>query len=215
MKKIFCLLCALLLVGVSVGVTVAYLTSTSTEVKNTFTIGDVKIDLDEAEVEYDATNNTYIAKDTRRVYANKYNILPGTVVWKDPTVTVYKDSENCYVRAIVTVTYPKTDVAAKTFSVDWLGDTGTGWTRIVNDATLAGETYTQKIEYRYNTVVGKNTDGPTVLPAIFNTLTIPTTLTNTDIAKLANFKIDVVGHAIQSGGFADAAAAWAAFDAQN
>ena len=214
MKKALLLLCcALLLVSVSVGVTVAYLTSTTTEVKNTFTIGDVKIDLDEAEVEYNAADNTYVDKGTR-VQQNTYNILPGTEVYKDPTITVYKDSENCYVRAIVTVTYPKTDDASKTFSVDWLGDTGTGWTRIVNDATLAGETYTQKIEYRYNTVVGKNTDGPTVLPAIFNTLTIPSALTNTDIAKLASFKIDVVGHAIQSGGFPDADTAWTAFGTQ-
>lgn len=213
MKKILLLLCcALLLVSVSVGVTVAYLTSTSTEVNNTFTIGDVKIDLDEAAVEYNAADNTYVDKGTR-VQQNTYNILPGTVVFKDPTITVYKDSENCYVRAIVTVTYPN---AANTFNVSWLGETGSGWTR--TDGTPepgADDNYTMKLEYRYNTVVGKNSEGATKLPPIFTTLTIPEELTNTEIAKLKDFKIDVVGHAIQAGGFADANAAWAAFGPQN
>lgn len=213
MKKALLLLCcALLLVSVSVGVTVAYLTSTSTEVENTFTIGNVIIDLDEAAVKYDAETNKYTAEDTR-VTKNTYNILPGTKVYKDPTITVYKDSENCYVRAIVTVTYPN---ATKTFNVDWLDATGSGWTRTDGTPELdADGNYTLELEYRYDTVVDKNSEGATKLPPIFTTLTIPTDLNNADIAKLASFKIDVVGHAIQSGGFADAAAAWAAFDAQN
>lgn len=213
MKKALLLLCcALLLVGVSVGATIAYLTSTTTEVENTFTVGNVIIDLDEAAVKYDAETNKYTAEDTR-VQENTYNILPGTVVDKDPTITVYKDSENCYVRAIVTVTYPD---AANTFDVSWLGDTGSGWTRTDGTPELGADgNYTLELEYRYDTVVDKNSEGATKLPPIFTTLTIPTDLNNADIAKLASFKIDVVGHAIQSGGFADAAAAWAAFDAQN
>lgn len=213
MKKILLLLCcALLLVGVSVGVTVAYLTSTSTEVENTFTVGNVIIELDEAAVEYKADSNTYVDKGTR-VQQNTYNILPGTVVYKDPTITVYKDSENCYVRAIVTVTYPD---ATQTFDVSWLGGTGFGWTRTESEPEMGADgNYTKTLEYRYNTVVGKNTEGATKLPPIFTTLTIPTTLNNTDIAKLADFKIDVVGHAIQAGGFANADDAWEAFEPQN
>lgn len=215
MKKILLLLCcALLLVSVSVGVTVAYLTSTSTEVKNTFTIGDVKIDLDEAAVEYNAADNTYVDKGTR-VQQNTYNILPGTVVYKDPTITVDMNSENCYVRALVTITYPK-----GTFEADWLSAPGNGWeistttATETTDATTNEVTCTMVQEYRYKTVVGKNTASDTVLSPIFTTLTIPTTLTNTDIAKLKDFKIDVVGHAIQAGGFADADAAWTAFGTQ-
>lgn len=214
MKKALLLLCcALLLVSVSVGVTVAYLTSTSTEVENTFTVGNVIIDLDEAAVKYDAETNKYTAEEDTRVQENTYNILPGTVVDKDPTITVYKDSENCYVRAIVTVTYPD---AANTFDVSWLGDIGSGWTRTNGTPELGADgNYTLELEYRYDTVVDKNSEGATKLPPIFTTLIIPTDLNNADIAKLKDFKIDVVGHAIQSGGFADAAAAWAAFDAQN
>ena len=48
-KAILTLCSALLLVSLSVGITVAYLTSTD-EVKNTFTVGQVKITLDEAEL---------------------------------------------------------------------------------------------------------------------------------------------------------------------
>ena len=64
-------------------------------------------------------------------------------------------------------------------------------------------------------MVDKNSEGATKLPPIFTTLTIPTDLNNADIAKLASFKIDVVGHAIQAGGFADADEAWTAFGTQN
>ena len=43
------LACAVLLVSLSVGATLAYLTSTPTKVTNTFVVGEVKIELDEAD----------------------------------------------------------------------------------------------------------------------------------------------------------------------
>ena len=199
--------CAVLLVCVSVGATVAYLTSTTTEVNNTFTAGNVAITLDEAKVTYNAETNKYEAANGR-TNKNEYNILPGTVVWKDPTITVVKNSENCYVRAIVTITYPE-----DTFEYDWLGNLGDGWTlNKTTDKTAEGATLTTtEYEFRYSAIVGKNTEGDTKLPPVFTTLTIPETLNNDDVKKLEDFKIDVVGHAIQAGGFADANDAWTAF----
>ena len=83
---------AVLLVSLSVGATLAYLTSETTEVKNTFTIGKVKITLDEVKV------NLYgEAQGTERVTANEYKLLPGHPYTKDPTVHIDTTSEECYV----------------------------------------------------------------------------------------------------------------------
>ena len=53
-KALLMTLCAVLLVAASVLGTMAYLTSTD-EVENTFTVGNVKIALDEAKVNADGT----------------------------------------------------------------------------------------------------------------------------------------------------------------
>ena len=63
---------ALLLVCVSVGATVAYLTATD-KVENTFTVGKVAIKLDEAKANTDGT----LVEGAARVKENKYKVLPG------------------------------------------------------------------------------------------------------------------------------------------
>ena len=92
-KALLLTLCAVLLVAASVMGTMAYLTSTDT-VENTFTVGNVKITLDEAKVDTDGTP----AAPAERVKANSYKLLPGHTYTKDPTVTVIKGSESSYVQ---------------------------------------------------------------------------------------------------------------------
>lgn len=78
MKKILILsLAALLLVAVSVGGTIAFLTDTTDAVTNVFTTSHVDITLEETE--------------------QTYKMIPGAVLPKDPTVTVLADSEACWV----------------------------------------------------------------------------------------------------------------------
>lgn len=84
--------CAVLLVCISVGATVAYLTSTDT-VTNTFTVGKVAITLDEAQVNADGS---LVDNGKTRVRANSYKLLPGHTYTKDPTIHVANDSEPCY-----------------------------------------------------------------------------------------------------------------------
>ena len=91
--------CAVLLVCISVGATVAYLTSTDS-VTNTFTVGKVAIKLDEAPVD---TNGK--ATTGARVKANNYKLLPGHTYNKDPMVTVLSGSEPAYIK--MTVTFSK------------------------------------------------------------------------------------------------------------
>ncbi|MDY5347494.1 MAG: hypothetical protein SPG37_07790, partial [Eubacteriales bacterium] len=52
-KALLLTLCAMLLVAASIFGTVAYLTSKTENVVNTFTVGQVKITLDEAKVDAD------------------------------------------------------------------------------------------------------------------------------------------------------------------
>lgn len=66
--------------------TLAYFTDQTETVKNTFTVGNVDITLDEAEV--DPETNKVKEGSTTRVLANTYeNVAPGTTLDKDPTIT--------------------------------------------------------------------------------------------------------------------------------
>ena len=89
-KVLLLTLCAALLVCATVLATMAFLTDTA-EVKNTFTVGNVDITLDEAKV------TVYGKADgTDRVIENDYKLIPGKTYTKDPTVTVATGSEDCY-----------------------------------------------------------------------------------------------------------------------
>lgn len=94
-KKIVTAGLALVMVaGISVAGTLAYLTSVSAEVKNTFTVGKVAITLDETDI----TN-----PEGARVTSNDYGkVTPGTVYDKDPIVHLDLSSEDCYVFVKVT-----------------------------------------------------------------------------------------------------------------
>ncbi len=77
-KKVLIAVSALALVLViAIGGTVAWLTAKTTEVKNTFTYGDINIALAETT-------------------GNDYKMIPGSTIKKDPTVTVEADSEACW-----------------------------------------------------------------------------------------------------------------------
>ena len=82
-KKTLALVLALtlLVVGV-VGGTLAWLTDQTAEVKNTFTVGDINIDLTETTTDY--------------------KMVPGNTIAKDPTVTVKANSEACWLFVKVT-----------------------------------------------------------------------------------------------------------------
>lgn len=101
-KALLMSLCAVLLVAASVLGTMAYLTD-SKDVKNTFTVGNVAIKLDEAKV--DEMGNLVKNQDgtlADRVTQNAYKLLPNHIYTKDPTVTVLAPSVESYVRMKVT-----------------------------------------------------------------------------------------------------------------
>jgi len=78
MKKrtIALLLACCLAVGVAVGGTMAWLTTQSSEVKNTFTTSDISVELKETKTDF--------------------KMIPGYTIEKDPKATVISGSEECW-----------------------------------------------------------------------------------------------------------------------
>lgn len=243
-KALLLTMCAALLVAGSIIGTVAYLTD-SAEVKNTFTVGKVGLTLDETKVneagqplkgdEVAGANDTADRwTPTTNDPEQEYHLLPGHKYTKDPTVTVTADSEDAYVRMLATITYD--EGADKVFAqykndnlfAPWL-DINAAWkvvgtkpvTTKTTDTETGKVTVSRTYEFRYwdaandTDKIVAHSDDATKLPALFTTLAIPGELTNAEIATLEGMEIKVVAHAIQSSGFADAGAAWAAFDTQN
>lgn len=200
--------CAVLLVCISVGATVAYLTSTD-EVKNTFTVGKVAIKLDEAKANPDGS----LVANAARVKENKYKLLPGHTYNKDPMVTVLSGSEPAYIK--MTVTFSKADKLDEIFA-----PTGAELTSIFNGYDAANWIYkgntedttakTRTYEFWYKgTVAAPN--GDVALDALFDSITVPGTITNDQLAKIEGMTITVKAYAIQADGFQNATEAWDKF----
>ena len=206
-KAMLLVLCAVLLVAGSVMGTMAYLTSQD-EVTNTFTVGSVSIKLDEAQVDKDGT---YVNGHDTRVKANEYHLLPGHTYFKDPTVTVLKGSDASYIRMLVTIN-EQNDLDAI------FAPTGADLTSIFgnvsSDWTLVKETEndddTRTYEFRYKETVAAP-DADVILDDLFETITVPSTITAEQLATIQGLEITIVANAIQADGFENADDAWNAF----
>lgn len=238
-KALLLTLCAVLLVAASVLGTMAYLTSTD-EVNNTFTVGKVKINLDEAKVGLDGTP----VEPAARVKNNEYKLMPGHTYTKDPTVTVEKGSESSYVR--MKVTFNNATEIIKLCTNPEYADEVTGienafplmrmvkfveanavkWDGIIPDNMVETEemltdakyfAYDKETDtltyYFYYTETVAAPEADVKLPTLFDKITVPEWVTGDQLAALNKFKISIVAEAIQADGFANADAAWAAFAA--
>lgn len=135
--RLVALILALVLVaGGVVRGTVAWLIDTTSEVKNTFTYGDINIKLDETDPE----------TKQREEEGNEYQMIPGEDITKDPKVTVLKDSENCWL--FVKLVKSENFDSFLTYSI------GDGWTQLY-DAD-------NKVEGVYYRVQGETTEDDVV-----------------------------------------------------
>lgn len=203
--------CAVLIVVASVLGTFAYLTSQDSVV-NTFTVGKVNITLDEADVNEDGTE--IVGAD--RVKENNYHLIPGRTYVKDPTVTVKAKSEDSYVRMLLTLNCAdEFDAIYNPNKADlttiFNGYDATNW--IYENVTRDTAKNTITYEFRYKEVVTKSATD-TKLDALFDSISVPSIFNSEDMKSIADLKITIVGHAIQAIGFADADAAWTAFNEQ-
>lgn len=215
-KSILMAAIAVMLVAVLVvGGTLAYFTDTKSA-DNTFTVGDVKIKLDESNVN-DPNGD--------RVTSNEYtDVFPGIQYKKDPVVT-NTGKNDAYVRAVVTIengmnwmglynenvwTAPQEEAFMKLIC-DKLG---AGWSieniAYVTNAERGSTDFVATLKY---TGVLKSGDATS---AMFENVMLPTNATANDIttrvAQNGVFHIDVVAQAIQADGFTTWEAAFTAFD---
>lgn len=214
MKKTIAIVALVVLVAVaSVLGTMAYLTSTA-KVENTFTMGNVKIKLDETNV-----NNP----EGDRVTENDYEVYPGAVVTKDPIVHNVGANE-AYIRATVNVSNWMNLVAAyypdfkETFPNEGykaalnllVGELGEGWSVV---GVEAGDVFTigqfdAKFILKYDGVLGSGEN----TTAMFKTVTIPAGIDNANTESFNSVKVEA--QAMQANGFDSWETAFAAFDAK-
>lgn len=223
LKKTLLLVCMMaLVVCISVGATIAYLTDDDAVI-NTFTVGNVQIELWETDTDGDNNKDDNHA-DGKHDKANEYHLLPGQTYVKDPTVTIKAKSEDAYIRMMVTVdeldelkaAFPK-----EKYSTYYNGDLFllqmlvSGW----NGGIWEYETFdeaTATYEFRYHTAVGNDAETDKTIEPLFTHIVIPGSVTNDELAHLAKVEINVVAHAIQQAGFEnDEDSAWTSFKTQN
>ena len=209
------LLCVTLVALAAIGATFAYLTDTKT-VDNTFTMGNVKITLDETNVN---------DPEGDRVTRNTYNVYPGAVVTKDPIV--HNTGKNAaYIRATVNVSnwmnlcaayYPESGFEftkpGYEKSLELLvGTLGEGWSVV---GVEAGDTFTigqfdAKFILKYDGKLAAGDD----TTAMFQKVIIPAGIDNASADAGSFSSVKVVAQAIQADGFDTWEAAFAAYDAK-
>lgn len=192
LKKILTLACcAALLVCISVGATLAYLTSTTETVKNTFTVGGVAITLDEAKVDvYGVVDE----EATNRVTANTYKLVPGHTYTKDPTIHIADGSEKAWI--FVKVENGISAIEADTTIAAQMKENG--WTAVAG----ATNVYAYK-----NAVTADDVEEGKDGFVVFETFTVDG---DADVASYAGKTIEITGYAVQADGFDTAAKAWEA-----
>lgn len=194
-KILLTLACAVLLVAGSVAGTLAWLTSTGT-VTNTFTVGQVKITLDEAKVNPDGTT---AASADRVSGSNVYHLLPGHTYTKDPTIHVQANSEDCYLFVVLENGFANV-IDATTIENQMENN---NWKK------LDGENnnnvwYYAKSNNALKTVV-KSASTQDI--SLFANFKIKNDATNADLDSVKNATIKVKAYAIQADGMSEKTAA--------
>ncbi len=198
-NKTFLAAIVLLLLFV-VGGAVAYFTDTDTKT-NTFTIGNVDIDILEAG--WDALTDT----DNDEIPDDAEDMMPGESVTKDPVIRNLSTKNPAYVFAKVEVPCT-TIVAPATTSEELFTYTiNTGWTELSTEAVActSGGTATHVYYYGSNgtlTTLAKAADSSTPTATtnpVFSTITLRSTLKGNE-GLTGNKEVVVTGYGIQTEG---------------
>ena len=202
-KFLLMLYCGLLLMSLSVGVTVAYLTDTDS-VKNTFTVGKVDITMDENLV--DTETGKIEPGITDRVTENEYKIVPGRTIDKDPVIRVQPGSEESWLFIKI-----ENGLAA----IEAASETGeNGYKTIAEQLVANGWKAVEGAEgVVYAKVAAANTaEGAGVVPyPTFTQFKVKGDIANAAIDEYEGKKINVTAYAVQYEGFEEnVAGAWAA-----
>lgn len=197
-KALLLSLCAVLLVAASVLGTMAYLTD-SEAVTNTFTVGQVHLTLDEADVKPDGTKD-----GDERVQENTYHLIPGRTYIKDPTIYVSDDSEDCYlfvkvengIKDIEINNDANKTIAQQMTSLDWNAVEGVDDLYVLakGDANKYAVSKGAKVEVFKNFTI----DGDKVVN-VPDGETVPEG--KVDLSAYASATVKVTAYAVQAAGF--------------
>jgi len=179
-KLMMASLLLIVVVMISASSTISWLSSQSETVVNTFAGGAISIILDEALVSTDGKKVT--GENAKRVTANTYKYKAGATLDKDPTPTVLKGSEECYVFLCV-----DNELSDK-FSINY--DTQS-WLQAAKKDSQTVYIYKTKIN-------ALEADSNVQLNPIFTKISVSTTLTSQDIADLGERKLSITAYAVQT-----------------
>lgn len=186
-----------LLIGAAVGGTMAWLVDETDTVANTFTVGDININL--YEHKYDATNDSLL---TEKVLSNTYEYVPGDVLAKDPIVEVEEGSEAAWLFIKVVedgnITVSGTDATGNNVSEKALNY------QVNTDIWKAVSNHEG---YWYCEVDAANSDiTKTILKD--NEVKVSQYITKNNVSELANTTISFVAAAVQKDNITTVDAAW-------
>lgn len=155
------------------GASLAWLQDTTSTVTNTFTKGLVDIDL-------------YETKDSQKVLANSYKMVPGDTLTKDPTVEVLAVSEACWL--FVKVEKSENFATYLTYSI------ADGWTELTEGSGV------------YYRAVEDKGENQTFAVLKDNEVTVKEGVTVAQMNALDNngLEMEFTAYAIQSANIADA-----------
>lgn len=196
LKTLILLMCVVVLASTAVFVTMAYLTSNDS-VENTFTVGKVKITLDEAKV--DEYGN--VVTGAARVKGNTYKLIPGHTYTKDPTVHLAASSEACWI-------FVKVDNQIADIITTTAGDGNTSYATLNDQIVANGWTKLVGTDNVYYREAKANTTDAVKDYVVFGKFTIAGEAEDTTLEAYKDKQLTVTAYAIQRDGFDTAAKAW-------
>ena len=186
-KLVALLLALTLVIGCVAGGTVAWLTAKTKPVVNTFTFGNINITLEESK----GTADDVINQNNR-----SFKAIPGCTIEKDPTITVLKNSEKCYL--FVKVEEANNQDKIVEYTVD-VGDSA--WTKLDDESNV------------YYRVVENSTADQKFNVLKENKVTISTELTKEKVEAMEKAEtlptLTFTAYAVQQDGIENVADAWA------
>ena len=145
-KAIVAVVALVLVLCCAMGGTLAWLVDSTTEVKNTFTYGDINISLWEHKLNEDGlTLSTDVFTGAEQT---GFKMIPGNNIKKDPTVTVKADSEASWLFVKI--------VESDNFDDFMTYGVASGWTQLTVDAE--GNAITDLVYYREVNATTADTD---------------------------------------------------------
>lgn len=192
-KTLAMILAVVMLMTACVAGTLAWLQDKTDSVVNTFTVGNIDIELDEVIV----VDGVVDAEGDRTTSGNSYKMIPGQTYTKDPEVRVLAGNEECYLfvkfeelnDAATYLTY----TSNLTIENGWTQGTGTIPSNVWYRTVAATETTAENTEFQ----LLKD-----------NQIQVKDTVTKDNIETAAKAELKWTAYAIQTANTTDAATAW-------